>query len=128
MVGSEGMFIVGHLNENEERLLSFCAMNEVYIMNTIFAKKRIHQHTWQHIGMRIWHCIGYVLMHHPQQPYCTDAMVFHSAECWTDHSLVFCYREASSTFQETDIMHLDRGYLMLAICIMESSCRNLCTM
>ena len=46
MVGSEGMFIVCQLNENEERLLSFCAMNEVYIMNTIFAKKRIHQHTW----------------------------------------------------------------------------------
>ena len=57
-------------------------------MNTIFAKRRIHQYTWQHPGTKIWHCIDYVLMRHSQRRYCTDAMVFRSAECWTDHRLV----------------------------------------
>ena len=27
-------------------------------------------------------------MRHSQRRYCTDAMVFRSAECWTDHRLV----------------------------------------
>ena len=73
-VGVRGMFGVGQLNENGEHLFCFFAMNEFCIMNTMFVKKRIHQYTWQHPGMKIWHCIDYVLTHHSQH-YCTDAMV-----------------------------------------------------
>ena len=87
-LGVRGMFGVGRLNENGEHLLGFCALNGLYVMNTMFAKRRIHQYTWQHPGTKIWHCIDYVLMRHSQRCYCTDAMVFRSAECWTDHRLV----------------------------------------
>ena len=41
-LGVRDMFGVGKLNENGEHLLSFCAMNELCIMNTMFTKKRIH--------------------------------------------------------------------------------------
>ena len=40
-LGVQGRFGVGKLNENGEHLLSFCAMNELCIMNTMFAKKSI---------------------------------------------------------------------------------------
>jgi len=40
-LGVRGMFGVGKLNENGEHLLSFCALNELCLMNTMFAKKRI---------------------------------------------------------------------------------------
>jgi len=66
-LGVGGMFGVGKLNENGEHLLSFCAMNELCIMNTMFAKKRIHQYTWQHPGTKVWHCIDYILMCHSQR-------------------------------------------------------------
>ena len=61
-LGVRGMFGVGRLNENGEHLLSFCALNGLCVMNTMFAKRRIHQYTWQHLGTKIWHCINYVLI------------------------------------------------------------------
>ena len=73
-----------------EHLLTFCTMNELCVINTTFAKKRIYQYSYmatsRHEGM--WHCIDYVLMRHSQRHYCSDAEVFCSAECWTDHKLV----------------------------------------
>ena len=39
-LGVRGMFGVGRLNENGEHLLSFCALNNLYIMNTMFAKNK----------------------------------------------------------------------------------------
>ena len=60
------MFGIGHLNKNGERLLTFCALHELCIINTMFAMKSVYQYTWQHPGTKIWHCIDYVLMHHSQ--------------------------------------------------------------
>ena len=81
-LGVRGMFGVGWLNENGDHVL---CMIKLSIMDTMFAKKRIHKCTWQHPGTKIWHCIEYVLLRHSQWHYCTDAMVFCSAECWADH-------------------------------------------
>ena len=44
---------VGELNESGEDLLSFCALNELTIMNTMFEKASIFKHTWQHLGQSI---------------------------------------------------------------------------
>ena len=57
--GVHGSFGVGRLNEtlDGETLLSFCALNQLCVMNTMFQKKRIHQYTWQHLGTKLWHCI-----------------------------------------------------------------------
>ena len=75
------MFGVGKINESGELLLSFCALNQLCVMNTMFEKKRIQQYTWQHPGTKNWHCIDYVLMRQSQHYFCTDFTVFRSAQC-----------------------------------------------
>ncbi len=40
--GVRGQYGVGHLNENGEVLLSWCAQNGLAVMNTMFQKKIIH--------------------------------------------------------------------------------------
>ena len=82
-------FGVERLNKSGETLLSFCALNQLCIMNTMFQKKRIHLYTCQHPGTKLWHCIDYVLLHQLWCLCCTDVTVFHSAQCCTDHKL-FC--------------------------------------
>ena len=56
------LFGSGQLNESGEALSSFCALNQLCIMNIIFHKKRIYQCTWQYAGTKLWCCICYVLM------------------------------------------------------------------
>ena len=63
----EGLHGVGKMNEAGKALLSFCALNEMAIMNTYFQKKMSHKHTWQHPGSKKWHCIDYVIMRKNQE-------------------------------------------------------------
>ena len=86
--GVQGNFGVGKINESSESLLSFCALNQLCVMNTMFEKKRIQQYTWHHAGTKNWHCIDYVLMRQFQRYCCTDVTVFRSAQYWTDHLLL----------------------------------------
>ena len=79
---------VGELNESGEDLLSFCALNELTIMNTMFEKASIFKHTWQHPGTKHWHCIDYIIMRRADRSLCYDVSVRRSAECWTDHKLL----------------------------------------
>ena len=48
----------------------------------------------------MWHYIDYILMCHSQRQYCTDAMVFRSAECWTDHRLVCATLRLAPVFRK----------------------------
>ena len=41
---------MGKMNGAGADLLSFCALNELTIMNTYLEKKEIHKFTWQHPG------------------------------------------------------------------------------
>ena len=41
-----GKHTIGNSNLRGERLASFCAMNNLYVTNTFFKKRR--QHTWSH--------------------------------------------------------------------------------
>ena len=93
----KGMFGVGHLNEKGEHLLTFCAVNELCVMNTMFAKKRIYQYTWQHPETKVWHCIDYVLMCHSQRHYCTDAIWYFTQ---LNVGLIISCSEASSSFRK----------------------------
>ena len=86
--GVRGYEGVGKLNESGEVLLSFCALNELTIMNTYFEKKNIYKYTWQHPGSKQWHCIDYVIMRQNQRRLCCDVTVLRSADCWTDHKLL----------------------------------------
>ena len=86
--GTRGLYGVGKCNESGEALLSFCAVNELIIMNTMFMKSEAHKYTWQHPGSKKWHCIDYILMKSKDRRLCCDVTVLRSAECWTDHKLL----------------------------------------
>ena len=47
--GVRGCHELGHVNDNGEALLSWCAWNGLAVMNTMFQKKRLHQ---QHPGSK----------------------------------------------------------------------------
>ena len=85
--GVRGVHGVGRMNEAGEDLLSFCALNELTIMNTCFEKK-IHKLTWQHPGNKQWQCIDYVIMCQKQRRLFRDVGVFWSADYWTDRKLL----------------------------------------
>ena len=50
--GVRGCHGVGRMNESGEALLSWCALNGLVVMNTMYEKKRIHKYTWQHPGSK----------------------------------------------------------------------------
>ena len=87
-IGVRGAHGVGWINEAGSDLLSFCALNELSIMNTCFEKKNIYKYTWQHHGSKHWHCIDYIIMRQRQRRLCQDVAVIHSADCWTNHKLL----------------------------------------
>ena len=91
---------VGKMNENGEALLTYCALNELAIMNTTFEKKNIHKYTWQHPGSKQWHCIDYIIMRQAQRRLCYDAAVLRTAECWTDHKLLRAKVKLRARLQE----------------------------
>ena len=86
--GIRGLHGVGRMNESGEALLSFCALNELVIMNTMFEKRNIHKFTWQHPGSKRWHCIDYIILRQKDRRLCCDVSVIRNADCWTDHKLV----------------------------------------
>ena len=73
--GVRGCHGAGKMNESGEALLSFCALNELTIMNTCFEKKNINKYTWQHPGSKKWHCIDYVIMRRKQRRFCCNVTV-----------------------------------------------------
>jgi len=57
--GVKGIHGVGNVNEARRVLLTFCAVNDLALMNSWYEKKDIYKYTWQHPGSRIWHCIDF---------------------------------------------------------------------
>ena len=83
-----GMHGLGRMNEAGLNLLSFCAVNNLSIMNTFFMKRDIYKQTWQHPGTKVWHSIDFFVMRHCQQKWCLDVQVMRGAGCWSDHRMV----------------------------------------
>ena len=79
---------VGSCNEAGERLVEFCAIKNLSIMNTWFEKRRVHQTTWTHPATRQSHIIDFVLMRKGHRSLCCDVRVYRSACCWSDHYMV----------------------------------------
>ena len=79
---------VGRRNESGEALLSWCALNGLVVMNTMFEKKKIHKYTWQHPRSKQQHCIDYVIMRQRQRGLSCDVTALRAADCWTDHKLL----------------------------------------
>ena len=79
---------VGSCNEAGARLLEFCGVNDLTIMNTWFEKPQVHLATWKHPATKQAHMIDFVLMRKGQRRLCRDVRVCRSACCWSDHHLV----------------------------------------
>ena len=62
-----------------------CVLNELTIVNTCFTKKN----TWQQPGNKQWYCIDYTITRQKQRKLCFDAGVVCSADCCTDHKLLY---------------------------------------
>ena len=79
---------VASSNEAGARLLEFCAVNDLTIMNTWFEKPQVYLATWKHPATKQAHMIDFVLMRKGQKRLCQDVRVCRSACCWSDHHLV----------------------------------------
>ena len=76
------------INDAGKELLSFLSVHWATVCNTWFAKKVIHQQTWQHPKSKQWSCIDYVIMSQSDRRTCLDITVKRGAECNTDHQFV----------------------------------------
>ena len=87
VIGPHGM---GDCNHNGERLLDFCANNQLLVTNTWFKHKNIHKATWFHNGdrSRRGHIIDYVLVNRRFRTTILDTRVYHSVLHDSDHELV----------------------------------------
>ena len=83
-----GRFGVGNCNAAGERLLMWCATNQLSIMNTWFQKPDFRRGTWKHPATKQYHMIDFVLMHRHQRARCHDVAVVRVANCFTDHFMV----------------------------------------
>ena len=77
------------INNAGKELLSFLSVNRATVCNTWFAKKAIHQQTWQHPNSKKWSCINYVTISQSDIRICLDVVVKRGAECNTDHQFVY---------------------------------------
>lgn len=83
-----GHFGVGKQNENGQRLLEFCSLNDLCLTNTFFATKALHKMSWMHPRSRHWHQLDFVIARRSSLNQVLITRSFHSADCDTDHSLV----------------------------------------
>ena len=76
------------LNRNGHRLLDFCAVHELVILNTIFQHKEIHKFTWESKGRELRAIIDYFMVRRALRPGVADVRVIRGAEVGSDHHLV----------------------------------------
>ena len=81
---------IGECNENGERLLDFCAGNQLLVSNTWYQHKLLHQATWFRNGdrSRPGHMIDYVLVNKCFRTSVLDTRVYRSTLHEFDHELV----------------------------------------
>ena len=88
--GTIGRFGPGELNKNGERLLDFCALNDMVVTNMLFQHRLCHQHTWFHSAQssRSGHMLDYVLVSQQFRSSILDTRVYRKTNLESDHRLV----------------------------------------
>ena len=83
--GKEG---VGHFNENGQRLLELCSIQQMAVTNTYFAGKNCRKTSWMHPRSKHWHQIYLIITRQCDLREIHHTRTYQSADCDTDHSLV----------------------------------------
>ena len=83
-----GKFGLGRRNERGERLLQFCAINNVVITNAIFKHKPQIRVTWTSLDGRTKNQIDYIIIQQSQKSKIKNCRVVNSADIDSDHSLL----------------------------------------
>ena len=85
-----GPHATDRINENGQRMVDFCAANNLIISNTFFQHKRVHQNTWMHPGNKQWHTLDYTLVNRKFRSSVEDVRVHRTAagSIGTDHHLL----------------------------------------
>ena len=96
-------------NENGERLLGFCACNDLVVTNTCIPHKTIHKCTWFRNGdrTRLGRMIDLVLVNRSFRTSILDAHVFRSTYVESDHELVIStirFKIKAKHAQNTELM------------------------
>ena len=85
VIGSEG---VGVTNENGERFLEFCAINDLVIGGTLFKHKDIHKFTWESPNHRDRNQIDHIAINGRCRGSLLDTRAMRGADVGSDHHLV----------------------------------------
>ena len=83
------------MNGNGQRLLEFCTVNDLAIVNT-FVLKDQHKVSWCHPRSNHWHQIDFVLARRIDLDCVRVTLSFHSEDCDIDHTLVVSRLESQS--------------------------------
>ena len=85
IIGSHG---VGERNDNGERLVDFCGLNNLVVTGTIFPHKLIHKQTWTSPGGKTKNQIDHVLLSRQHRTSVMDTRAMRGADIASDHQLV----------------------------------------
>ena len=85
--GNQSSYSPDEVNANGERLLDFCANNNLIVSNSWFQRKSIHQLTWYRNGDRSQpgHMIDLVLINRKFRSSMLDTRVFRATHLQSDH-------------------------------------------
>ena len=83
-----GKFGIGAMNENGERLLQFCAINDLGIINTLYKQPPKRLITWTSPDAKTRNQIDFILAPNGQRRLIKSCRVFNSADIFSDHSLL----------------------------------------
>ena len=85
IIGRNG---VGERNDNGERLVDFCGLNNLVVTGTIFPHKLIHKHTWTYPGGKTKNQIDHVLVSRQHRTSVMDTRAMRGAYIASDLQLV----------------------------------------
>ena len=110
-----GKFGVGIANDRDDRLLQFCAINHLAILNTLYKQKsKSRLFTWVSPDGSTRNQIDYIILPKDHLKVAQNCRVYNSADIGTDHSLLMakiCIKSKKKHNRKADIKRFDVGRL-----------------